>query len=259
VTDDEGARLLVDGLGLRFDSVSTTLNHLRGHDPAWWATGKLYAYREQSQPFVHIDSDVFLWKPLPGRLLSAPLCAQNPEYFVTGSSNYQPERIERAIGWEALPEEWRWYRTRGAIQRGISCGIVGGNMFPFIHHYADQAIGLLESERTRDGLQQLARAASTSRLAMDNLNVLLEQYFLSACLEYHQHVGAASFGGISMEFLFSDMTDAFDPARSRESGYTHLIGHAKRGAAISESLERLVRRDYAQQFERCVSAATTHM
>ena|ERR1035437_10813147 len=45
VTDDAGARMLVDGLGLGFDDVSTELNALADHDPAIWMLGKLRAYR----------------------------------------------------------------------------------------------------------------------------------------------------------------------------------------------------------------------
>src|SRR5512144_869064 len=67
-TDDDGVRLLVDGLGLDFDAVHTTLNALSATDPEWWALGKLYAYRSQSEAFVHVDNDVFLWKRLPTEL-----------------------------------------------------------------------------------------------------------------------------------------------------------------------------------------------
>jgi hypothetical protein len=58
-TDDYGARMLVDGLQLEFDVVSTSLNSLNGHDPKWWALGKIYTYSSQHEPFIHIDNDVF--------------------------------------------------------------------------------------------------------------------------------------------------------------------------------------------------------
>src|SRR5262249_42856235 len=72
-TDDAGARLLVDGIGLEFEHVSTALNALHVSNPDWWALGKLYAYRMQTEPFVHIDSDVFLWRPLSPDPASVPL------------------------------------------------------------------------------------------------------------------------------------------------------------------------------------------
>src|ERR1700733_2703918 len=72
VTDSAGKQLLVDRLGLGFKSVSTELDRLAGADPAWWALGKLVAYSLQDQPFVHIDSDVFLWKSLSKEVAEAP-------------------------------------------------------------------------------------------------------------------------------------------------------------------------------------------
>src|SRR3954471_15845202 len=58
VTDDAGAEMLVDGLGLPFESVSTELNSLVQYDAALWMAGKLCAYRAQTEPFVHLDTDV---------------------------------------------------------------------------------------------------------------------------------------------------------------------------------------------------------
>ena len=84
VTDDQGARLLVDRLGLEFGEVSTDLNRLQTEDPDWWVLGKLWAYRQQTQPFVHIDADVFLWQPLPEQIVNAPVFTQSPEQFIFG-------------------------------------------------------------------------------------------------------------------------------------------------------------------------------
>src|SRR4051794_20974362 len=109
VTDDAGARLLVDELQLPFRHVSTALNSLRGEDPEFWALGKVQAYALQQDPFVHIDTDVFLWKRLRPELERAGVVAQHPETIIRGASCYQPENLERDIGapdagW--LPEEW---------------------------------------------------------------------------------------------------------------------------------------------------------
>ena len=60
------------------------------------ALGKLIAYSIQDGPFVHIDNDVFLWKPLPQELLQAPVFAQCPEYFPRNSDRSSRE-IEAAF------------------------------------------------------------------------------------------------------------------------------------------------------------------
>src|SRR5262245_5668599 len=78
-TDSDGARLLVDALSLPFRCVSTTLDALADRDVAWWNLGKLCAYRAQEEPFLHIDSDVFLWRPLPAETAAGAVIVQNPE------------------------------------------------------------------------------------------------------------------------------------------------------------------------------------
>lgn len=85
VTDSAGKALLVDTLGLSFTSVSTELDCLRDADPDLWALGKLVAYSIQDEPFIHLDTDVFLWRALPARLTSAPVLAQHREQFDTDS------------------------------------------------------------------------------------------------------------------------------------------------------------------------------
>jgi hypothetical protein len=95
VTDDAGARMLVDGLGLQFTRVSTELNALAKHDPDWWNLGKIHAYHLQMEPFVHIDSDVFLWKRLPPRLEHADVFAQNPNMIFPRESGLDHNPVQR--------------------------------------------------------------------------------------------------------------------------------------------------------------------
>ena len=67
--------MLVDELRLPFVHVHTELNALREQDPGWWALGKLHTYGLQTEPFVHVDYDAFMWLPLPEQLLHADVIA----------------------------------------------------------------------------------------------------------------------------------------------------------------------------------------
>lgn len=248
-TDDEGARLLVDGIGLAFDEVHTTLNMLAGCNPEWWALGKLYAYRAQEAPFLHMDSDVFLWTPLPERLLSAPLVAQNPEPFVVGESYYRPELFEAALarddgGETWLPPEWRWYRATGQPQRAACCGIFGGTRTDFIRHYAARAIRLIEHPANAAALETLDDKIGH--------NILFEQYLLGACIDYHRARPQSPYGGIAIEYLFDTLDEAFDPEAAARAGYTHLIADAKRNPELADRLEARVRRDYPALYARAL-------
>jgi hypothetical protein len=245
VTDDEGARLLVDELGLAFEHVSTELNALNSHDPEWWALGKLYAYRIQDRPFIHIDNDVFLWKPLPESLARADVIAQSPEPF--NSFCYRPEKVEHALrhvpqSW--MPEEWDWYRRAGLEQRGDCCGIFGGTHNDFIHYYSDLAIRFLNDPANRQGWERLADKFGNM--------ILLEQYLLAACVEYHHASQTSPFAGVTIEHLFDSCSDIYNPERVIEAGYTHLLGDAKKNPLVAARLEDRVRHDYPLQYEHCL-------
>ena len=129
-TDDEGARMLVDGLGLSFSEVSTALNDLHDADPEWWVLGKLHAYRAQKKPFIHIDNDAFLWQPLAPDIAAASVFTQSPEWFpFDGESWYRPRFYDQCLreqgGW--MPDEWCWYIERG-MGEAVACGVLGGSV-----------------------------------------------------------------------------------------------------------------------------------
>jgi hypothetical protein len=250
VTDDEGAQLLVEQLGLEFDEVSTELNVLADHNPAWWALGKVWTYHAQTEPFLHLDNDVFLWQPLPESLTSAQVFAQCPEPFTPGASYYRPEALERSVsagGQIWLPAEWVWYRSAGVAQRAESCGIFGGYRLDFIQYYAEQAIKLLEHPDNKPGWSLIEDEVE--------YNILFEQYLLSACIAYHQQRASSPYQGIEIKYLFDSLDEAFDSDRAVQLGYTHLIASAKRHQEIARLLEQRVKRDYPDYYERCIQAS----
>lgn len=250
-TDDEGAALLIAGIGLEFDHVSTDLNRLHRHDPDWWMLGKLYTYRAQTLPFVHLDADVFLWKGLPEALHAAPVFAQHPERFSFEDQNwYRPQLYEAAIrsvgGW--LPEEWYWY-TSVKGNEAVCCGFLGTTRVEFINYYADQAIGLIEHPSNQ---------AAWSRFDKIRDNILFEQYFLAACLEYYKHHSGRGFDGIRVEYLFNSMATAYESKDAQQHGYTHLIAGAKANPVLAHRLEARVRRDYPAHYRRIIQYLADH-
>ncbi len=239
VTDDDGARLLVDQLKLPFGRISLELNTLRDHDPDWWALGKLYAYRLQTEPFVHIDADVFLWKRLPPELEVAPVFAQSPEAFdPDGDTHWYPlrpvERTFRDTGW--LPAAWRWYSSGARPLIAANCGIVGGNRVDVLREFASEGIRTVESP---------ANAAGWATWDDKGFcNVLVEQFLLNAVAEH---------ADVRVAYLFPSDAAAYDPRAADAAGYTHLIGGAKRNPELMADLEARMWTDYPELAKRCAS------
>ena len=248
VTDDGGARILIDDLQLPFKSVSMALNSFAREDPGWWALGKLEAYRIQQDPFVHIDTDVFLWKPLRPSLANADVFAQNPEPIELGNSCYRPEDIEDALaraGRAWLPDEWLWYRESARdYARAECCGILGGNRIDFIRYYATRALQVVMHRGNRVALRRFANKSGSM--------ILIEQYLLSACVDYHAACEASPYSGISIQYVFDSLGDAWNRDRATEEGFTHLAAGAKRDPSIGYDLEIRVEQDYPEHFARCV-------
>jgi len=249
VTDRAGKRLLIDLLGLAFKEVRTDLDRLDAVDPAFWALGKLVAYSLQDRPFVHLDTDVFLWKPLPRQVAEAPVFTQYPEGFSEQDVNYRPRDIEWAFAEESLklPAEWQWARSSHGFSAAENCGILGGSHLKFLSHYARTAIDLVMRPENQAAWARLNDKQS--------YNLVLEQFFLAACANFHRAHAHSPYPGVRLTRLFASWEEAFDPNRSAHAGFTHLLGGAKCHPAVARKLEERVRREDPAYFQRCAKLA----
>jgi hypothetical protein len=245
VTDRNGKKLLIEKLGLPFAHVSTELDRLRDVDPGWWALGKLVSYSMQPQPFIHIDTDAFLWKRLPPEVEAAPVIAQCPEIRTNKHDCYQGE-IERAfIAHHAkLPTEWEWERSLDTPQfREENCGIVGGQNVAFLRYFAETALDLVLSP---------ANASAWRSLGVKFCyNMVIEQYLLSALIGFHRYHPESPFKGIKAKYLFTSWEEGLDQNRTARLGFTHLMGGAKSHPAVARRLEDRLRRDDPGYFRLC--------
>lgn len=253
VTDDRGARLLAERLQLPFDTVAVLLNELDDVDPHWWALGKLYAYRAQTEPFVHVDGDVFLWQPLPATLLSAPVLAQHPEHFclIDQWSYYHVRELEDLFlsTGGSLPAEWRWYSASSELQTACNCGIVGGQHVDFLRHYAELGIQMARRPENVPAWKRWPHGPL--------VNILVEQYLLHASVQYHRQHRASPFAGVEVRYLFPTWAAALDPATTSRAGYTHVIGAAKSNPHLMRDLAARVRQDYPELYDRCQRMAAS--
>ena len=235
VTDTPGKKLLIDRLGLQFGEVSTELDRICNEDPDWWALGKLVAYSLQHQPFVHLDTDVFLWRALPTWLTSAPVFAQCPEDHPPLDEWCGPGDVEHAFAQHglSLPLEWEWARSRVIDRfREVSCGILGGTRTDFLRYYANLALDLV--------LNPKYAAAWAAFSDKSGYNMIVEQFQLAACLDFHRYAPDSAYRGISIRYLFDSFGQAYDPQAAARVGFSHLLGDAKTQPEIAARLERRI-------------------
>jgi Family of unknown function (DUF6734) len=249
VTDSAGARMLVDQLGLPFAAVSTELDRLHRHDPGWWMLGKLVAYARQETPFVHIDTDAFLWKPLPDRLATAPVLAQHPEHYGPEQDIYRPQDVEHAFAETGgiIPTEWQWARSQAPGLSAENCGILGGCDIGFLRHYAETALALVERPENAAGWMRHPHKW--------RFTYVVEQFLLSACIGYHRAHPHSPHQGVRCEYLFRSWDEARNPNHAAKAGYTHLMADSKRAPDVMRRLAYRVRRDWPEYYRRCVRRA----
>jgi hypothetical protein len=251
VTDLAGKKLLVDTLGLQFSHVSVELERLKQADPQWWALGKLVAYSLQDVPFLHIDADVFLWKPLPAHIVNAPVLAQCPESFGCKSDPAILDINDAFSSSSAtLPVEWQWALSKeDPLLRQANCGIVGGTQVDFLRYYSQTALSLVFGQST---------AAAWGRIVHKS-NTALEQFFLSACVDFHRHHPESPYRGVHLKYLFPSWEDASNPNIATRVGYTHLQFIAKANPAVGKRIEERMRRDDPGFLRHCERIAAVGM
>ena len=248
ITDTPGKKMLVDELGLPFTDVSTELDVLRDADPAWWALGKLVAYTLQDRPFVHIDTDVFLWQPLAAQLCQAPVFVQCPEYYPRHERRSAPIEDSFEAAQLPLPAEWQWAASRDdAYIREENCGILGGSRPDFIRHYAQTALDLI-----------LRPEYAAVWRHVDKCNMVMEQFFLAACADYHRFHPTSPYRGVHIRYVFPSWGEAANPASSARAGFTHLLGEAKSSALVAGRLEERVRRENPDFLRRCQDVSRSY-
>jgi hypothetical protein len=216
-------------------------------NPGWWSLSKVVAYRAQQQPFIHLDTDVFLWKPLPAAMLSASVFAQCAEDHPPLDTGWSPQDVEHAFAQHdlTLPVEWEWVRSRSPYTfREANCGIMGANRVDFIQYFAGLSLDLMTNP---------AHASAWARLSdLSGYMMLTEQFLLNACFEFHRSHPESPFRGMYMRYLFPSFAEAYNYEAASRAGFTHLLGDAKRDPFIARRLEQRSEQEDARFYRHCV-------
>ncbi|WP_428658054.1 DUF6734 family protein [Runella sp.] len=79
ITDEAGKRILIDQLQLPYDSVELAMEQHKELISKSWVLVKLAGVASHSEPFLHVDGDLFLWECPSEEFLNSPLTAQHLE------------------------------------------------------------------------------------------------------------------------------------------------------------------------------------
>jgi hypothetical protein len=197
-----------------------------------WAFGKIAAYAAQSEPFFHIDGDVYLGAKLPERYEQAQIVCQFFEQapaYDHFNHIYDENRvaIERGAAW--LPASWRFMGERSAA----NCGIIGGRNIDAIRRYTDDVIRLVNGAENRESWGKIV----LNRFA----NCVVEQQTLW-CSAREQ--------GVAITPLFEN-TDFADAVSTERKALALNFNHAAgvRTEVLGKELARQVQLLFPEQYE----------
>lgn len=128
VTDIKGLEI-ADRLGWDCTSYSLALEKFcpKGAEHVWML-GKIQAQAVQTQPHVHVDLDLLLFKPLPKRLSRASVIAQSKDH----PKSYHDQFVRKVIDHCEL--------TPHVVP--VNTGLVGWNDLAFCQEYCEEAMRL---------------------------------------------------------------------------------------------------------------------
>ena len=233
LTDSRGAKFF-DDIELPFDSVSTDLDRFPRYP--FWAAGKIRCYQLANEPFVHLDHDAFLLKPLPRRVLAAAALAQSTES--TMDEDFYP-LYQFADLCGDLPFRWRQAIRPGrrwAFQReslpAYNAGILGGNDVEGIQRYAANVFRIADKNPRLSGL------------GGTHLSIILEQFGFGVEL-----------GQSRIETLLHNTNpQPYKPMNDMEQeaidlGYCHLCGEWKQDAYYRKRVRDRLKVTFPAQFD----------
>lgn len=203
-------------LKLPITSYSTKLEEIKDISKYFWAYGKLLAYNEQDKPFIHIDNDVFLWYPLPERILNAYLCFQSREPFNLAGYGYY-RKLKPCF--KNAPVKPQTIIDNPVIDYAYNCGICGGNNLSIFKEWQECSKKYIFSEEN----YPVFFKKYPDMLIHQNL--FHEQYFLACLIKKY---GLRK----KVEVLAKDAMQINKGLDLKEPYYTHLWGTFKENPNI---------------------------
>ncbi|MBR6047111.1 MAG: hypothetical protein IKP44_03345 [Bacteroidaceae bacterium] len=238
-TDSEGKRILIDELHLPYTEVNVVFDDFPCL-PQHWALAKIKTYSLQTQPFLHVDGDVYVPHPIPEVIFQAPLIAQNREI----GTRYYRAMMDRLLKYSSLwlPE----YIEKGLHEESVvsyNMGFLGGTDLDFICRYCQEVFGFMEKNRMNDP------ACPHSKV---DCNVFFEQVIFAMMADRENRTVASVLGRCMQDEGYT-RGEFCDLDYYGEKPFYHILGGHKRSQAVCEMMSQAMLRLYPEHYRKILS------
>lgn len=215
-TDNYGKELLIKKLKLNYDYVDLSHETL-DLNPNMWAFAKVYTHLKQTEPYIHLDLDAFLFNDFSDAFKSQPIVYQNIEY------NFEYYQFL----WKTLKPYLKnadmvMHKIRSVMDSGqpysaMNVGIFGGNDLKTIHTYSRDAIKFMK----------------------DNLSAIPNEFQFYLCIFVEQMYCFYYFylHNIKAVALYNELDKQIEDFINWND-YTHLISGLK---LLPENIDRVIK------------------
>jgi hypothetical protein len=202
ITDDIGAKL-ARACNMPYSEIVSVGHEFGSHD-CFWIHSKLYAYATMDCPFVHYDTDILLWDPLPQEFLSSDLFNFHSEAFAWPIYEQRLERLSSA-GIKLPSYEERYPANKSPINMAI----FGGHDVDTINSYGAELLDLMEDNDRFYGKSDAAVSAMEGGISY--IEQALGSYIIQSkhgkkvtpLLKEHQVVSGQAVPGIKITHMHS--------------------------------------------------------
>jgi hypothetical protein len=218
-TDTEGAKLL-SKIDLPFDELNITLDNL-DLDTELWVIPKIITYSLQTEPFLHIDYDLFFWSNPPQGYLDKPLLCESK----VGLEFYRNVVVDFIQNGDNVPTDIANY-TEDLYVAGA--GLYGGNNHQLL---SNSAKAILELVKTNSNYFSKLGDRQAKDVTLVRINNLIEEFFTSVLTKDHTWV--------SIKEL--DKTNSI---------VGHMLGDYKRTEPDCTNIKNLVKEHYPTYYSK---------
>jgi hypothetical protein len=206
-TDKAGYKMLVSESGLIFDDIHVVLDDINDLPSDLWMSGKLYTYSFQKEPFIHLDYDLYLLKPLPHSFQNMPVVVQCEELFIhTDIYSWGINLINSTH--KNIPLTFSHSKNVPYHeQKAYNMGLVGGQNYKDIAQFGTESLQLI-----KDNLDEIKALPNDKQ---NLLNIVYEQYFFTQYM-LHNNIPVTIY-----------MPDALKRYKFDNDTFVHLLSKVK--------------------------------
>ena len=239
-TNQAGKEILIDLLGLPYTKVHLSLEteFINALLPSMWAYCKIHTYSLQETPFLHVDGDVFIWKPFEDRLIKADIVAQNIDNNLTVYKHCL-EIIQKQAPF--IPD---WLAFEENQIMAYNAGIIGGNNIDFFKEYTRLAFEFYDKNKTH--LDAMTKENKNIHIIPEQFlpYVVAKKWNIEAQLQ-NVNIVTSDDKGFGAFFEIEKSPD--------EENYIHLLGYSKKSMTHNDFVGFVLKQEYPEYYAKIIS------